>query len=260
MRQALVVGNWKMHGSPSSVAALLDSLVEGLAANSGSNREAAVAICPSYVFLPQALAACDGTALAVGAQDCSAEPCGARTGEVAASMLAELGCHWVILGHSERRQYHSESDDLVAAKLLAAASAGLTPILCVGETREQREAGQAEQVVQAQLRGALAKADSTTNSDGALVVAYEPVWAIGTGLTATPEEAQAMHALIRTTLSALNTSADTRILYGGSVKPDNAEQLFAQRDIDGALVGGASLTAPEFLAVVAAANERAVND
>jgi len=176
---------------------------------------------------------------------------GAYTGEVAAEMLQELGCRWVILGHSERRQYHAESDDLVAGKLVAAIEAGLQPIVCVGETREQREAGAAEAVVAAQLQGALDGQAGLT----ALVVAYEPVWAIGTGLTATPEQAQDMHAFIRGCLADIDgvDAAATRVLYGGSVKAANAAQLFAQPDIDGALVGGAALVAEEFQAIIDAA-------
>ena len=179
---------------------------------------------------------------------------GAYTGEIAPSMLSDMGCDWVILGHSERRQYHAESDALVAAKLAAAVEAGLRPILCVGETREQRDAGSAESVVSAQLEGALlGQANLST-----LVVAYEPVWAIGTGLTATPEQAQDMHALIRDYLGSVAgvDPAKTRIVYGGSVKSSNAAQLFAQCDIDGALVGGAALVATEFLAIINAAATR----
>lgn len=246
MRQALVVGNWKMHGSPASIEKLLGSLV------GKDNADASeVAVCPTYVHLTQAMALCAGSPIAVGAQDCSHMPSGAYTGEVAAGMLAELGCRWVILGHSERRQYHAESDDLVAAKLTAAIAAGLQPIVCVGETREQREAGEAEAVVGAQLQGALAgQADLNT-----LVVAYEPVWAIGTGLTATPEQAQDMHAFIRSGLDDIAgvDAAATRLLYGGSVKSANAAELFAQRDIDGALVGGAALVAEDFQAIIDAA-------
>ncbi|RLA47198.1 MAG: triose-phosphate isomerase [Gammaproteobacteria bacterium] len=246
MRRGLVVGNWKMHGSRASVDALLGSL---LRADAAQGAEAAV--CPTYVHLAQALGLCAGSSLAVGAQDCSHMQSGAYTGEVAAEMLAELGCRWVILGHSERRQYHGESDDLVAAKLAAAVEAGLQPIVCVGETREQREAGEAEAVVAAQLQGALAdQADLV-----ALVVAYEPVWAIGTGLTATSEQAQDMHAFIRGCLVDIDAvdAAAIRLLYGGSVKATNAAQLFAQPDIDGALVGGAALVAEEFQAIIDAA-------
>jgi triosephosphate isomerase len=176
---------------------------------------------------------------------------GAYTGEVAPAMLAEMGCRWVILGHSERRQYHGESDALVAAKLAAVLETGLRPIVCVGETREQREAGEAEAVVSAQLEGALKdQADLAT-----LVVAYEPVWAIGTGLTATPDQAQDMHAFIRGCLGDIAgvDAAVTRVVYGGSVKANNAAQLFARPDIDGALVGGAALVATDFLAIINAA-------
>jgi triosephosphate isomerase len=246
MRQGLVVGNWKMHGSRASVEALLGSLV-----SAGAAPRAEAAVCPTYVHLAQALDLCAGSSIAVGAQDCSHMQSGAYTGEVAAEMLSELGCRWVILGHSERRQYHAESDDLVAAKLTAAVEAGLQPIVCVGETREQREAGEAEAVVAAQLQGAL----TGQNGLAALVVAYEPVWAIGTGLTATPEQAQDMHAFIRDCLAGIDAvdEAATRLLYGGSVKAANAAQLFAQPDIDGALVGGAALVAEEFQAIIDAA-------
>lgn len=246
MRQALVAGNWKMNGSRASVEALLARLV-------GATLPARVdvAVCPTYVHLPQALGLCKGSPVAVGAQDCSHMQSGAYTGEVSADMLVDQGCRWVILGHSERRQYHDESDDLVAAKLSSAVQAGLLPIVCVGETREQREAGEAESVVGTQLQGALA--DQTDLSK--LVVAYEPVWAIGTGLTATPEQAQDMHAFIRAQLGGLaGVDADaTRILYGGSVKAGNAAELFGRPDIDGALVGGASLVAEDFLAIIHAA-------
>jgi triosephosphate isomerase len=245
MRQTLVVGNWKMHGTRASVDSLLQGIVKSMPA-----RGAEVAVCPTYVHLSQALELCAGSAVAVGAQDCSHMASGAYTGEVAADMLVDLGCQWVILGHSERRQYHAESDNLVAAKLGAAMTAGIRPIVCVGETREQREEGEAETVVASQLRGAL---DGQGQLEG-LVVAYEPVWAIGTGLTASPDEAQAMHAFIRTCLADVaGIEADqTRLLYGGSVKAANAAELFAQQDIDGALVGGAALDAGDFLAIVGA--------
>lgn len=246
MRQALVAGNWKMHGSRSSVDELLKALLGGSLPS-----QVEVAVCPTYVHLAQALALCAGTSVAVGAQDCSHMQAGAFTGEVAPAMLVDQGCDWVILGHSERRQYHAESDDLVSAKLAAAVEAGLSPIVCVGETREQREAGEAEAVVGAQLQGAL----SGHASLAGLVVAYEPVWAIGTGLTASPEQAQEMHAFIRGQLAGIGEiEADaTRILYGGSVKPGNAAELFAKDDIDGALVGGAALVAQDFLAIINAA-------
>jgi triosephosphate isomerase len=246
MRQPLVVGNWKMHGSRASVAQLLGGLVDRVPAQGVD-----VAVCPTYVHLAQALELCGGSVVGVGAQDCSHQQSGAYTGEVAAAMLADLGCQWVILGHSERRQYHAESDPLVAAKLEAALAAGLQPIVCVGETREQREAGEAQAVVGAQLTGALSAAAKLPN----LVVAYEPVWAIGTGLTASPQQAQDMHAFIRDCLGSIKglDPAVTRLLYGGSVKAANAAELFGQPDIDGALVGGAALDAGEFLAIVGAA-------
>ena len=246
MRQILVVGNWKMHGSRVSVDELLGELLR-----ENNAPEAEVVVCPPYVHLAQAQALCAGTSITVGAQDCSHQQSGAYTGEVAPRMLSDLGCGWVILGHSERRQYHGESEELIAAKLSAAVEAALQPMLCVGETREQREAGSAEDVVSAQLQGAL----NGQASLDTLVVAYEPVWAIGTGLTATPEQAQDMHAFIRARLQEIAgvDAAATRVLYGGSVKANNAAQLFAQPDIDGALVGGAALVADEFLAIINAA-------
>ncbi len=246
MRQPLVAGNWKMHGSRESVVALLGALstsVKGAAVD--------VAVCPAFVHLPQALELSASSPVSVGAQDCSAFDEGAYTGEVAAAMLADLGCEWVILGHSERRAYHDESDALVSAKLSAAIAAGLRPIVCVGETRTQRESGEAEAIVAAQLAGALAEHGNLSG----LVIAYEPVWAIGTGLTATPEQAQDMHAYIRAELASIPglDEQTTRLLYGGSVKPGNADELFAQVDIDGALVGGAALVAEDFQAIVNAA-------
>jgi len=245
-RRLLVVGNWKMNGSRSGIDALLGGML-GKVPSTGPE----VAVCPTYVHLAQVLRLCDSSPISVGAQDCSHMAAGAYTGEVAPAMLAESGCRWVILGHSERRQYHGESDALVAAKVSAALDAGLWPIVCVGETREQREAGEAESVVRRQLTEAL-----QGQSDlGRLVVAYEPVWAIGTGLTATPAQAQGMHAFMRGLLGEIAgvDPATTRLLYGGSVKPGNAAELFAGPDIDGALVGGASLVAEEFLAIVNAA-------
>ncbi|MEP1469681.1 MAG: triose-phosphate isomerase [Halieaceae bacterium] len=244
MRRPLVAGNWKMNGSREVVASLLAGLHDIKSA-------ADVVVCPTALHIDQAIAAVEGSQLQVGAQDCSHMAAGAFTGEVAAPMLAEIGCQWVILGHSERRQYHAESDELVAAKLSAAVSAGLSPIVCVGETREQRENGEAEAVVAGQLAGAL---EGQAGLAG-LVIAYEPVWAIGTGLTATPEQAQDMHAFIREQLAG-NADVDgeaTRILYGGSVKGGNATTLFGQADIDGALVGGAALDAQEFRQIIDAA-------
>ncbi|MFT4825246.1 MAG: triosephosphate isomerase [Halioglobus sp.] len=251
MRKSLVAGNWKMHGSTASIEELLAGLTRDVLAQGKQSLPVDVVVCPTYVHISQVLSRCAGSAIEIGSQDCSHVASGAFTGEVAAAMLQELGCRWVVIGHSERRQYHGESDDLVAAKLTAAIESGLTPIVCVGETREQRESGDAESVVASQLMGAL---QGQACLEG-VVVAYEPVWAIGTGLTATPEEAQDMHAFIRGQLSSVTgINADaTRVVYGGSVKGSNAVELFAQQDIDGALVGGAALVASEFLAIVKAA-------
>ena len=251
MRKSLVAGNWKMHGSIASIKELLAGLTQDVLAQDEQSLPVDVVVCPAYVHIFQALSLCADSVIEIGSQDCSHAASGAFTGEVAAVMLQELGCQWAIIGHSERRQYHAESDDLVAAKLSAAIESGLTPIVCVGETREQRESGEAESVVASQLMGALQGQDSLRG----LVIAYEPVWAIGTGLTATPEEAQDMHAFIRKQLaSIIGVDADaTRVLYGGSVKGNNAVELFAQQDIDGALVGGSALVASEFLAIVQAA-------
>ena len=247
MRRSLVVGNWKMNGSGAFVEQLVSDMMGGL-----SDQQVDIAVCPTYVHIPQALTVSAGSCISVGAQDCSHVSSGAYTGEVSAPMLSDLGCRWVILGHSERRQYHGEQDALVGAKLSAAVEAGLLPILCVGETLEQRESGEAQAVVASQLEGSLRDQVSLIG----LVVAYEPVWAIGTGLTASPEQAQEMHAFIRASLeniAGLNAAA-TRLLYGGSVKGANARELFSQADIDGALVGGAALDADEFLAIVNAAS------
>lgn len=235
-----------MHGARDSVEQLL-----GIIARPGEQFAAEVVVCPTFVHLQQALGLCQQSALAVGAQDCSHMRSGAYTGEVAAEMLADLGCNWVILGHSERRQYHAESDALVAAKLAAAKAAGLQPVLCVGESQEEREAGEAQLVVATQLHAALAEQASLKG----LVIAYEPVWAIGTGLTASPEQAQQMHAFIRKELVSIKgvVPESVRLLYGGSVKAANASALFGQQDIDGALVGGASLDAEEFRQIIAAA-------
>ena len=246
MRRPLVVGNWKMNGSQAFVEQLLSGLTGAI-----NIPQVDVAVCPTYVHIAQAVSQCRGTPLGVGGQDCSHQPSGAFTGEVSADMLSDIGCRWVILGHSERRQYHAESSKLIAAKLAAAVAAGLQPILCVGETREQRESGDAQAVVAAQLKGAL---DEQASLAG-LVVAYEPVWAIGTGLTASPNQAQDMHVLIRGCLDEVSEvdANTTRLLYGGSVKSASAPELFSQPDIDGALVGGAALDTAGFSAIVNAA-------
>lgn len=253
MRQPLVIANWKMHGERSSNRALVSQVEKSTAsvlAKTGGDALATCVVCPPYPYIAETVALLGDSAIAVGAQDCSHADAGAYTGEVAAAMLADIGCRWVIVGHSERRQYHRESDALVAAKVAAARRAGLTAVLCVGETQEQREAGVAEDVVREQLEGALSDARSLED----VVIAYEPVWAIGTGLTATPEEAQAMHAHLRELMDTIDGSSapKTHILYGGSVKATNADALFEQRDIDGALVGGASLDPEAFSAIVLA--------
>ena len=243
MRRKLVVGNWKMNGSLAANEALLSGIVAGL--NGGAD----VAVCAPAVYVAQCQKMLAGTPVAWGAQDLSQHDSGAYTGEVSGAMLADLGCKYVIVGHSERRAYHGESNELVAKKAVAALNRGLTPIVCVGETLEQREAGKTAVVVEAQLGAVL---DAVGAADvPKLVLAYEPVWAIGTGKTATPEMAQEVHAQLRAQLGS--HGATVQILYGGSMKPDNAKELMAQPDIDGGLIGGASLKAADFLGIVGAA-------
>lgn len=253
MRRPLVAGNWKLHGTQARVLELIDALLPGVEKVGQTDW----AICPTFVHLPLAVERTSGSTLAVGGQDVSEEREGAFTGEVAAPMLVETGCRYAIVGHSERRARHGETDFRVAAKFAAANAAGLTPILCIGETLEQRDAGDAAEVVERQLRAVLDHVGADGFADG--VVAYEPVWAIGTGRTATPEQAQEIHGVIRRVLGAAGggLEARCRVLYGGSVKAANAAALFAQPDIDGALVGGASLDADEFLAIGRAAAARA---
>jgi triosephosphate isomerase len=241
----LIVGNWKMHGSHKVNAELLQGLLDA------GPLSADVAVCVPFPFLSEAAVTLAASALRWGAQDCSAHEQGAYTGEVSAGMLHEFGCRYVIVGHSERRQYHAESDQLVADKAKAALARGVTPIVCVGETLAQREAGETDAVVKRQLSAVI---HTLAHCAGEMVVAYEPVWAIGTGRTATPEQAQAVHALLRAQLQAATAHAErVKILYGGSVKPDNAAALFAQPHIDGALVGGGSLKAADFIAICRAA-------
>jgi triosephosphate isomerase len=241
----LIVGNWKMHGSHKANAELLQGLLDA------RPFVADVAVCVPFPFLSETAVALAGSDIRWGAQDCSAHEQGAYTGEVSAGMLHEFGCRYAIVGHSERRQYHAESDQLVADKAKAALARGVTPIVCVGETLAQREADQTDAVVKRQLSAVI---HTLAHCAGEMVVAYEPVWAIGTGRTATPEQAQAVHALLRAQLQAATAHAErVKILYGGSVKPDNASALFAQADIDGALVGGASLKAADFVAICRAA-------
>ena len=239
MRNRLVAGNWKMHGNRAANLALLDAIV------AGAGGKAEMAVCAPFPYLEQVAQRLSGTPVAWGAQNASEHPQGAYTGEVSAPMLAEFGCRYVIVGHSERRSLYGESDATVAAKFAAVRAAGMTPILCVGETLAEREAGRTEEVVARQLAAVL-KAQEI----GAAVLAYEPVWAIGTGRTASPQQAQEVHAFLRA-----RVRPDTRILYGGSVKASNAASLFAMPDVDGGLIGGASLVASEFLAIARAAGE-----
>lgn len=241
MRKPLVAGNWKMHGSRDFVAAHLDAL-KGLL----SGVEIDVAVFPPAVYLDLAARCLEDLPVALGAQDLSLEEgSGAFTGEVSGAMLSDIGCSMVLVGHSERRTLFGESDDIVAKKFLAACAAGLTPVLCVGETLAQREAGETLKVVEAQLQAvaALAGRDSLVRN----VIAYEPVWAIGTGRTATPDQAQEVHQGIRRWLGS--GGAETRILYGGSVNATNARELFSRPDIDGGLIGGAALVPEEFSAI-----------
>lgn len=253
MRRPLVAGNWKLHGSVARVAELAGAVAAGV---SGLER-IDTAVCPTFVHLSRVMQRVAGSTLGVGSQDVSDREEGAFTGEVAAWMVAELGCRYAIVGHSERRARHGETDTVVAAKFEAARDAGLVPILCLGESLEQRDDGRTLEIVARQLDAVLGEAGSA-RFDGA-VVAYEPIWAIGTGRTATPEQAQEVHHALRAVLEDADTglAARTRIVYGGSVKAAGAAELFAKADIDGALVGGASLDAGEFLAICRAADEAA---
>jgi triosephosphate isomerase len=244
MRGKLVVGNWKMHGGLAVNAALLAALMAEWQPAGGRT----LAVCVPFPYLVQTQSALAGSPIAWGAQDVSEHGAGAYTGEVSAAMLAEFGCRYAIVGHSERRQYYGDTDGIVAAKAAAALAGGLAPIACVGETLAEREAGTTEAVVLRQLDAVLARVGREAVK---MVIAYEPVWAIGTGRTASPNEAQAVHALLRARLAGAGAS-DVPVLYGGSVKADNAAALFAMADIDGGLIGGASLKAAEFLAIACA--------
>ena len=241
MRRKLVVGNWKMHGSRPANAELLSAIRAARPFGAG------VAVCVPFVYLSETAAALAGSDIHWGAQDVSAHEQGAYTGEISAAMLAECGSRYVLVGHSERRAYHAESDALVATKAQAALSRGITPIVCVGETLAERESDQTEAVVKRQLSAVI---HTLAHCAAEMVVAYEPVWAIGTGKTATADQAQSVHAVLRAQLQAATGHGDTMtILYGGSVKPDNAATLFAQPDIDGGLIGGAALKASDFIAI-----------
>jgi len=249
MRRKLVVGNWKMNGSRTSNAVLLSEIVAGLTASG-----AASAVCVPAPYLAQCQAQLAGSALGWGAQDVSPHASGAYTGEISTAMLQDFGCSYVVIGHSERRAYHGETDAQVAAKTVAALAAGITPIVCIGETLAQREAGQTDAVVAQQLGAVLAAVSA--DDVAKLVLAYEPVWAIGTGKTATPQMAQDVHQVLRAQLAAKNAvaAAGVQILYGGSMKPENAKELMAMPDIDGGLIGGAALKAADFLAIIHAAD------
>ena len=250
-RKPFVAGNWKMHGDRSGNERLLSALVAALDASLVAKVD--VVVCPPFPYLAQAASALGRSGIVLGAQDVASYENGAYTGEVSAAMLADLGCGWAIVGHSERRTLLGEDDALVSAKAARALGAGLGAIVCVGETLEEREEERTQAVLARQVE-ALAPLATQARAES-LVLAYEPVWAIGTGRTASPEQAQAAHAFIRARLAAVGfaQAANVRILYGGSVKPSNARSLFSMPDIDGGLIGGASLSADDFTAIVRAA-------
>ncbi len=249
MRRILVAGNWKLNGSIAANEALVNGILEGM----GNVTAADVAVCPPYPYLPQVSGLLTGSSVKLGSQDNSEQEAGAFTGEVSAAMLKEVGCHYAIVGHSERRSLYGETDAITAQKFAAAQKAGLVPILCVGELLEEREGGVTEEVVARQLDAVVDLVGIAAMANS--VVAYEPVWAIGTGKTASPEQAQAVHEFIRSRIAAKDAGVaeGLQILYGGSVKPDNAAELFAKPDIDGGLIGGASLKASDFLGICTAA-------
>jgi triosephosphate isomerase len=248
MRKKLVAGNWKMHGSRTMAMALVNAIADDLPAGVD------VAVLPPSLFLSELVHRFGHTPIGFGSQDISEHPhSGAYTGEISAVMVHDAGARWTLVGHSERRQLHGESDELVARKFAAALSAGLTPILCVGENLDERNAGEMERVIARQLAAVVVHNGCAAFANA--VVAYEPCWAIGSGLTASPEQAQQAHAFIRSQLAKddANIAGLARVLYGGSVKPANAAELFAQPDVDGGLIGGAALAATDFLAICAAA-------
>ena len=249
MREFLVAGNWKMNGSTAASEALISGIVAGVPAGSGFR----LLVCPPFPYLASVAGQISGSAVALGAQNVSEHESGAFTGETAPSMLKDVGCNYVIVGHSERRAIYSETSEQVAAKFLAAQAAGITPILCVGETLEERDAGTTEKVIDEQLDAVLDTAGAAVFA--AAVIAYEPVWAIGTGMTATPEQAQDVHRHIRARLAMHDAelAEKVQILYGGSMKGENAPGLLGMPDIDGGLIGGASLKASDFLAIAEAA-------
>ena len=249
-RRALVAGNWKMNGTLASIRPLLAAITGDI----GEQTAVEVVLCPPFVYIPEVSGfAGPGGRVGLGAQNVSERAGGAYTGEISAKMLKDCGCRYVIVGHSERRTLYGEQDALVAEKFRAAQAEGMTPILCVGESAAEREAGHTEAVIARQLDAVIERAMAAAFANA--VIAYEPVWAIGTGKTATPDEAEAAHAFIRRRLARHDRriAAELRILYGGSVKADNARQLFNRADIDGGLIGGASLSAEDFLAICRAA-------
>jgi triosephosphate isomerase (TIM) len=252
MRKPFVAGNWKMYGDSHSSVALAKGVAQGSSDAAGDR--VSVAVIPPFVYLQAVTQAVSSSGIAVGAQDVYFEPKGAFTGEISPAMLKDVGCTYVLCGHSERRHVIKESDELVGKKVNASISGGLLPILCVGELLEQRDAGQTEQVVERHLRTGLAGLGA--EKVAAVTIAYEPVWAIGTGRTATRQQAQEVHQFIRALLAKMygrELAEETRILYGGSVKPDNAGELMAEPDVDGLLVGGASLKADDFVQIIHAA-------
>lgn len=249
MRDFLVAGNWKMNGSTAANAELVDGIIAGMP----QSDSVSLLVCPPFPYLAAVAGKLSESGIALGAQNVSQHASGAYTGETAPSMLTDIGCEYVLVGHSERRALMGESSAIVAAKFRAAQDAGLIPVLCVGETQAEREADQTEAVVDEQLNAVLD--DSGIEAFRSAVIAYEPVWAIGTGMTATPEQAQDVHRHIRGRLEAqdADTAAGVLILYGGSVKGENAAGLFSMPDIDGGLIGGASLKAADFIAIAVAA-------
>jgi triosephosphate isomerase len=251
-RQKYVAGNWKMHGSLATNQILLESIRSGIC---GQDSRVQVAVCVPYPYIAQTRSVLADTPVAWGAQDVSEYDQGAYTGEVSAAMLRDWDCQCVIIGHSERRTLFGDTDERVAAKTAAALKAGLQPIVCVGETLDEREAGITDTVVLRQLDAVLACCGTTALAQAKAVIAYEPVWAIGTGKTATSAQAQAVHAVLRGRIAEQDAAFATQvqIIYGGSVKPSNAAELFGQADIDGGLIGGAALSATDFLAICAAA-------
>jgi triosephosphate isomerase len=250
MRHKLIAGNWKMNGSTAANQTLVHDVQQGLAQALGG-QHAQVAVCVPAAYLSQVRQLTQGTGMALGAQDVSAHEQGAYTGEISAAMLKDLAVRYVIVGHSERRQYHGETDVQVAHKAQHALSVGITPIVCVGETLAEREAGKTEEVVKRQLAAVI---HTNGHCISEIVVAYEPVWAIGTGKTASPEQAQAVHAVLRAQLKAATSHSErVHIVYGGSMNASNAAELLAQPDIDGGLIGGAALKAADFLTIIAAA-------